>query len=51
MKRRLISIVCIQETRVSKSPYYYTEDGFLVLLSGTSSGEKEWVGVGVIIAP
>ena len=52
MMRRLgIGILCIQETRISKSPYYFTDDGYLVVLSGSSSDEKEWAGVGFIISP
>lgn len=51
MRRKSISVLCIQETRRSKTPYFYTEEGFLVILSGSSSEEKEWAGVGFIVAP
>ena len=51
MRRRNISVLSIQETRVSKSPYYVTEDGFLVILSGASTEAREFAGVGFIIAP
>ena len=51
MKEYNIGILSIQETRVSQSPYYYTDEGFLVVLSGSSKVGKEWAGVGFIIAP
>ena len=51
MQRRGISILCIQEARISQSPYYRTDNGFLVVLSGSSGGGKEFAGVGFIIAP
>ena len=50
MRRRCISVLCIQETHILKSPYY-TVDGFLVILSGSSSGERETAGVGFILSP
>ena len=40
----------MQETHIRTSPYY-TEDGFLVILSGASSVAKEFAGVGFIVAP
>jgi len=51
MRRRGISILCIQEARISQSPYYLTDNGFLVILSGSSNGGKEFAGVGYIVAP
>ena len=51
MKRRGISVVCIQETHIIQSPYYTTVDNFLVILSGSSGGLREFAGVGFIIAP
>ena len=51
MKRRHIGILCLQETRIAKTPYYYTDSGFLVILSGSSTEKKEWAGVGFLIAP
>ena len=51
MRRRNISVLAIQETRVSKSPYYTTEDGFLVILSGSRTEDREYAGVGFILAP
>ena len=51
MKRRSISVLCIQETHISNSPYYTTDDNFLVILSGGADGEREFAGVGFIIAP
>ena len=41
MSRRHISILCIQETHIRQSPYYYTDNGFLMVLSGSSTGERE----------
>ena len=51
MTRRGISILSIQETRVSQTPHYYTDDGFLIILSGSSGDGKEWAGTGFIVAP
>ena len=51
MRRNRITILCIQETRRSKTPYFHTEDRFLVILSGSSSEGREWAGVGFIVAP
>ena len=50
MKRRHISILCMQETHIRNTPYY-TEDGFLVILSGSSSTPREFAGVGFVVAP
>ena len=51
MLRRHISILCIQESHILRSPYYTTDNGFLVVLSGSSTGDREFAGVGFIIAP
>jgi hypothetical protein len=51
MVRHRVSIVCLQETHVLQSPYYSTEDGFLVVCSGSASGSRENAGVGFILAP
>ena len=45
-----IGILCLQETRAPKADYYYNDDGFWIILSGTDEG-KSWAGVGFIIAP
>jgi len=50
MRRNSIGIISMQETRVRDSPYY-TEDGFLLIFSGSSTGQPEFAGVGFIIAP
>ena len=50
MRRNNVSILCVQETHVTRSPYY-TVDGFLVILSGANSGDRELAGVGFIVAP
>ena len=41
----------MQETRIKQTPYYTTDDGFFVVLSGSSSANREFAGVGFIIAP
>ena len=46
-----ISILCLQETRASKADYYYSENGFRVILSGTEEVQRSWTGVGFIVAP
>ena len=51
MGRRHIDILCIQETHIIQSPYYSTDSGYLVILSGSSSGDREYAGVGFIVAP
>ena len=50
MKRRHIDILCMQETHITKSPYF-SEDCFLVILSDTASAPREFAGVGFVIAP
>ena len=50
VKRRRISILCMQKTHICNTPYY-TEDGFLVILSGSSITPKEFAGVGFVVAP
>ena len=51
MDRHQIDVCCIQETRKSKSEYYFTDEGYMVILSGGNCSEREWAGVGCIIAP
>ena len=51
MEKNGIDVCCIQETRKSKSEYYFTEDGFYVILSGGCSSEQEFAGVGFIVSP
>ena len=41
MHQRGIHILCLQETHKTKSDYYTTEEGYLVILSGTSNGDSE----------
>ena len=45
-----ISILAIQETHISGAPFWEVE-GFLVICSGGLVGEREYAGVGFIIAP
>ena len=51
MIQKRISIICIQETHQAKSDYYVTEEGFLLILSGTALDEREYAGVGFVVAP
>ena len=51
MSRYSISILCIQETHIAKSPYYTTENGFLVILTGSTGIGRDYAGVGFIVAP
>ena len=51
MQRRKVDIACLQETRIKQSPHYITDEGFLVILSGSASDGREYAGVGFIIAP
>ena len=44
MRRHSIHVLCIQETHILRSPYY-TIDGFLVILSGSSTGGRETAGL------
>ena len=45
-----IDIFCIQETWKPNSDYYWTDDRFLVILSGQSTVDREWAGVGFIVS-
>ena len=51
MYRSSIGILCMQETHITQSPYYTTDEGFLVVLSGSGGTGREHAGVGFIIAP
>ena len=51
MKRRGIGILCLQETHHSGSAYYITEEGYLVILSGSAGDGREHAGVGFLISP
>ena len=50
MLRRGIGLMCLQETHVSGSPYFFSED-YLVILSGASDDQREYAGVGFLVAP
>ena len=50
MKRPSSCIVCLHETRILKTMYYYTQDVVLITLSVSSTEEKVWAGVGFVIA-
>ena len=51
MHERRIGIIFLQEVRRNNSDYLEEEGGFLVVLSGTAGEEREWAGVGFILAP
>ena len=51
MIRRQIPILCIQETHVATSERYITFGNYLVIVSGHDKDEREYAGVGFIIAP
>ena len=34
MSRCEIGVLCIQETHIAKTPYYKTDSGYMVILSG-----------------
>ena len=46
-----IGILCIQEVRRPKSDVFVTTRGFQIILSGSSTLEREWAGVGFVVAP
>ena len=41
----------IEETRKLKSDVYLTSRGYKLILSGCSTSEREWAGVGFILSP
>ena len=51
MRANRLSIVCLQETRRPNSDTFTTEDGYLVVLSGSACQTSEWAGVGFIVSP
>ena len=51
MVSRNIKVLCLQETRVAKSEYRVTEEGFLLIQSGRRDDERESAGVGFLVAP
>ena len=51
MRRLNVDILCMQETRIKQSPFYTTEDGYLIIFSGSTGEDREFAGVGFIVAP
>ena len=51
MKNNRVGIIGMQETHKLMSDYYESEEGFLIILSGSSEGSKECAGVGFMVAP
>jgi len=54
MERYDIQVLCIQETHGTGSCAFTTPEGYFVILSGgepLKEGEREYAGVGFIIAP
>ncbi len=50
MQTYSIDLLCLQETHQSGSDHFIAQ-GFLVVYSGTDSGERERAGVGFVVAP
>ena len=46
-----MDVLCIQETRRAKSDQFTTYKGYAVYVSGNGAGQREWAGVGFVIAP
>ena len=51
MANHSIMILAIQETRRLRTDRFVTDDGSAVFLSGSTSGQREWAGVGFTVAP
>ena len=51
MASRNIGVLCLQETHRTGSEYKVTHEGYLLILSGSSSQSKEHAGVGFLVAP
>ena len=51
MEDRGIDILCMQETHVGKSEYIVDESGYLLIHSGREDEEREYAGVGFLVAP
>ena len=51
MESNSVDVLCIQETRRAKSDHFTTYNGYGVYLSGNGAGQREWAGVGFVIAP
>ena len=51
MTEQIIGVLCLQETHQLKSDYYVSDEGYLVILSGSAAGIRERAGVGFIVAP
>ena len=51
MRKLGIGILCMQETHLKNSDYYVSEEGYLIILSGSTGGGREYAGIGFIVAP
>ena len=45
-----IDLICLQETHRPNSDYWTTENGSLVILSGSASEDHEHAGVGMVVS-
>ena len=51
MIRESIDILCLQETHRLLSDYFVSDEDFLIILFGGSNTDREYAGVGFLIAP
>ena len=51
MIRESIDISCLQDTHRSLSDSFISDEDFLIILSGGSNNDREYAGVGFLIAP
>ena len=49
MQSMKLDLLCIQETHTQENDHYITDNGYLVILSGTS--DDKHAGVGFIVSP
>ena len=46
-----VGLLSLQETHRSQSEYLITEEGFLLILSGSANDDREHAGVGFLVSP
>ena len=50
MQRRGLAVLCVQETHLAGASTYISDEGFLVILSGSRAATAERSGVGFLVA-